>query len=293
MIKNLVFEGGGVKGIAFIGALNKLKLENKLNNVNKIAGTSAGSSIAALYACGYNSKELKDIVWNTDFNQFKDDSFGIFRDMYRFYNYYGFHKGDLLKDYHENLISEKFKQKNVTFQDLYNKTGNELTITGSCVNTGQLDYFNILTNPNMIVSDAVRISMSIPYYFMPFKFNNKLYIDGGILNNYPVNYYDFEDEYGKKTIINEETLGIQLLTNDEYNNTKDMSIDSITEFSTNTVNLLLNEISKLNKHNDYINRHTVKINTFDISATDFNLTDTQKDSLYQSGIDAVDDYIKK
>ena len=75
MIKNLVFEGGGVKGIAFIGALNKLNSLNKLKNVNRIAGTSAGSSIAALYACGYNSKELKDIVWNTDFNQFKDDSF--------------------------------------------------------------------------------------------------------------------------------------------------------------------------------------------------------------------------
>ena len=62
ILKNLVFEGGGVKGIAFVGALQQLYKHNLLTNIVNVAGTSAGSGVATLFACGYNTDELKNRI---------------------------------------------------------------------------------------------------------------------------------------------------------------------------------------------------------------------------------------
>ena len=66
-----VFEGGGVKGIGFAGAISEIeKAGYKFEN---IAGTSAGAIIAALLAVGYNSQEIKDELEKLDYNNFKDE----------------------------------------------------------------------------------------------------------------------------------------------------------------------------------------------------------------------------
>lgn len=70
MYIDAVFEGGGVKGIAFLGAIKYL--EEKGYRFNKVAGTSAGSIVASLIAAGYNADELKQILFNFDFIKFQD-----------------------------------------------------------------------------------------------------------------------------------------------------------------------------------------------------------------------------
>ena len=65
-----VFEGGGVKGIALIGALKRLEEENVV--FSRVAGTSAGAITASLVAAGYKVDEVKDIVWEKNFNDFAD-----------------------------------------------------------------------------------------------------------------------------------------------------------------------------------------------------------------------------
>ena len=72
--KNLVFEGGGVKGIAYVGAMEVLDREGILNNIERVAGTSAGAMVAVLVGLKYSAEEVKDVLWHLDFNNFMDKS---------------------------------------------------------------------------------------------------------------------------------------------------------------------------------------------------------------------------
>ena len=65
--RNLVFEGGGVKGIAYVGALEVLDKEGILRNIERVAGTSAGAMVAVLVGLGYTTKEISDILWDINF----------------------------------------------------------------------------------------------------------------------------------------------------------------------------------------------------------------------------------
>ena len=81
--RNLVFVGGGVKGIAYVGAMNVLETEGILKNITRVGGTSAGSINAVLFAAGFSNQETLRILSKLDFNVFKDDSWGVLRDMNR------------------------------------------------------------------------------------------------------------------------------------------------------------------------------------------------------------------
>src|SRR3954453_918866 len=69
---NLVFEGGGVKGVAYAGALEVLDSAGILAQVTAVAGTSAGAITAALVALGQTPDELRETMLALDFGQFED-----------------------------------------------------------------------------------------------------------------------------------------------------------------------------------------------------------------------------
>ena len=87
--RNLVFEGGGVKGIAYVGALEILQKEGILPQIQRVGGTSAGAINATLFALGYSNQETRTILKKLDFNNFLDDSWGIIRDTDRLINKFG------------------------------------------------------------------------------------------------------------------------------------------------------------------------------------------------------------
>lgn len=72
MYTNLVFEGSGVKGIAYAGALEVLNQENILPNITKVAGTSAGTITACVLSLGYSAADIKTTVMEMNFNSFED-----------------------------------------------------------------------------------------------------------------------------------------------------------------------------------------------------------------------------
>lgn len=72
MIKNLIFKGGGVLGIAYAGALTELESRDILHGIERTAGTSAGAITAALVALRYTASEIHEIVKQTDFSSFQD-----------------------------------------------------------------------------------------------------------------------------------------------------------------------------------------------------------------------------
>ena len=75
--RNLVFEGGGVKGVAYIGALKVLEEKGILGQIQRIGETSAGAINAVLLALGYTGEEILPILLDLKFKNFLDDTWGI------------------------------------------------------------------------------------------------------------------------------------------------------------------------------------------------------------------------
>ena len=87
--QNIVFEGGGVKGLAYVGALQVMESEGLLAKVQRVAGTSAGAITACLVALKYSAEDITKIVKSMDLGSF-DDKEGLFKKLH----YYGLHPGN-------------------------------------------------------------------------------------------------------------------------------------------------------------------------------------------------------
>jgi predicted acylesterase/phospholipase RssA len=260
---SLILEGGGIKGIAHVGAITLLSEIGIYNNILHVAGTSAGSQVAALIAARFTVSEIHDLVMNTPFAQFSDSSCGCFRDLYRLYSRYGYHKGTFMENYINSILKSKFKIDRITFKELFAKTGVHLKLTGTCVSDRALEWFDHEMSPLMEVAKAVRISCCIPLYFEPVKYNNKLYVDGGCLRNLPIDAF-------------ENTIPIVL---DLIESVPKNKIHSLTSFTSAIVETVLDHVSVPLVHTSI----RIEIPTSDISATDFNISESDKRFLFYSG----------
>ena len=191
---NLVFEGGGVKGIAYVGALEVLEREGILQNVKRVAGTSAGAMMAVLVGLRYTVDEVKEILWDLNFKKFMDSSFGIVRDTKRLLEEYGWYKGDYFRNKMVEYIKGKTGDGEITFRKLANTHQyRDIYLVGADLSTGTSVVFNADDTPDVVVADAARISMSIPLFFASMKGGeNKdhTFVDGGLLDNYSIKTFD-------------------------------------------------------------------------------------------------------
>lgn len=86
----------------------------------------------------------------------------------------------------QEILVELQCPKNVTLQQVYETFGTNLIITGANVSRKQVCYFNRLTHPDMQVAEAVKISACIPLFFKAHKIDKEYYVDGGVLDGYPM-----------------------------------------------------------------------------------------------------------
>ena len=118
MYADLVCKGGGVKGIALVGALSFFEEQGYV--WQRTAGTSVGAIVASLVAVGYSAKEIRNIMFNLDYNKFADknklQSIPLFGPITSLFASKGLHSGD----YVENFLTEKFERKGKKyFRDIY------------------------------------------------------------------------------------------------------------------------------------------------------------------------------
>jgi NTE family protein len=190
-IDTLIICGGGMKSCAIIGALNYLDEKGILKNIKKYAGTSAGSFIITLLVINYTPNEIEQTIFSQGNNLIKESYLKV---LYNIFKSYGIYSADKMYKYLESLFEAKGFSKNITFKELYEKTGKLLTLTGTSLSEEDTFYFNCYTQPDMKIIDGVRISISIPIYFTSVKytFNSQIHtlVDGGVLNNFPLYYYD-------------------------------------------------------------------------------------------------------
>lgn len=292
--ENFVFEGGGIRGIAFGGVVYYLEKHGLREHIKRFAGSSAGSIVAAGLSVGYTGPEIIQLLHDTDFDSFKDAPWGALGDVYRFWTKYGVYKGDAFEAWFEKVLEKKTGNGNITLLEVYQIYGKELAITGTCLNTHDTVYFHYSKYPHMPVKKAVRISMSIPIFFASVRIGDKVMVDGGMLNNYPIWIFD-GPTIGDPHVTDEEiccskTIGFKLMTDAEKQDYQlyhvDEKINGLIDFATALINSMLIQIERGHIRTGYWKK-TVCINTHNVGSLEFKLPLDTMQKLIQTGYDSV------
>lgn len=187
----LVLSGGGAKGFAHIGVLNVL--EEAGIKIDYIGGTSMGAVIGGLYAMGYNAKQIDSIIEETDFSNVLNDY--IPRSSKNFYekrndelyaltlpfNRFSIGTPEALSKgmYNFNLLSR------LTLPVRHVRDFSKLPTPFLCVGTNIALGEQVVFDKG-ILAQAITGSASLPSIFAPVVIDDQMIIDGGILNNYPI-----------------------------------------------------------------------------------------------------------
>jgi NTE family protein len=325
--RNLVFEGGGVKGIAYVGAMQVLAQRGVLTDIRRVGGTSAGAINALILALGFELAEQKTILESTDFSRFMDDSFGIIRDIRRLAKDFGWYKGDFFSGWIGDLIKSRMGTERATFGDLNAAGRPDLYVIGTNLSTGYAETFSAERHVDMPLAEALRISMSIPLFFAAVRRGQRedVYVDGGVQLNYPVKLFDREryidtDTEGQAArptgyytrenarfelqrpgrspyVYNRQTLGLRLDTREEiglfrYDEPlRGKPIKRFTDYARALMEALLQGQENQHLHSDDWQR-TVYIDTLDVKTTDFHITRDRQQALVEQGIKGAQKYFE-
>jgi NTE family protein len=309
---DLVLQGGGVKGIGLVGAVNTLR-EVGYPDIQRVAGTSAGAIVASLIAAGMPSGQMETAMRGLDYARFEDGGLlphlGLPGKGLELLLHSGIYKTDFMHGW----IAEQLAACNVrTWADLkYTDNGADtnlslerrykLVVIVSDISRGRMlrlpwDY-KILCDidpDDLPVADAVTASASIPFFFQPQRLtcgpgqdNATLTLtDGGSLSNYPIGIFDRTDAKASRW----PTLGIKLSARqtpaaqwNAINNPIEMFQRLFATMSNAHDNIYVDQKS--------VQDRTVFVDTTGIQATDFNLDASKRDRLFNSGRDAATTFL--
>lgn len=267
-IDTLILSGGSIKGISQLGALHCL-LEHKIIDICKIkniAGTSAGSMVGLLICIGYQPYKIYKFMKLLDLQKTRKIN------MSNLITKYGLDNGDRIMLVIKKLLNTYDYSEDITFKELYNRTFINFIVTGTCINDKKIYYFSHNNYPDMKVLTAIRISMAIPLFFTPVKYENKIFIDGCCLDNYPIHLF-------KEKLDN--VIGLYIIDKKKHIN----NITCIEDYLTNTIYCLLDGM--IQKTGGMYEKHTIMISCD-------NTGDTIQDviSLFDTGYNTIISKIK-
>lgn len=254
-IQRLVFSGGGAKGIAYPGAYRALVDSGVFNDVNEVAGSSAGSIAAAMMAVGMLKDMYQQKLLGVNFETLLGDRVGSVFGTNQEGNVFFTKDGNPLENeirqgiiasiqvfIHEvkdtplsidvAAIFDKFKQtppQPFTFRDLFVLTQHypnrfkRLTVTAVKLSNGKLKIFNCLQTPDVEIALACRASCSIPMVLEPVSISIgeqvEKYVDGGLYDNIPTNYFDVDAQNQfVENLRKDQTLLFSFMTGFEPSN---------------------------------------------------------------------------
>jgi predicted acylesterase/phospholipase RssA len=267
----LVISGGGIKGICIIGALHGLQEKKILDHITTYAGTSIGAFISVLLILNYNPEELIQIVLDLDMRKLlrKEDKYcNLFCD-------YGIDDGVKFTNILNMLFEFKNINKNITMKELFTKSNKNLYITTTCLNTKEIVYINHENFPDLEVITAVRMSCSVPLYFCPVLYNNYYYVDGGCIDNYPINI--FNDHL-------DQVIGIYVRDNMQCIE----EINSIQSFLLTMLKTVY--IGVHHKNYKGYEKFTYLINVSGINILNVNMTEEEKLKMFDLGRQTINNY---
>ena len=315
---DLVLEGGGVKGIAHIGAVTVLEQHGYA--FPRVAGTSAGAVaaafVAACMAAGKKVSEIEPLMWpgktadSIDYRKVPGGKlpapfFEQVRQAFSMLFHDGFFDGDYLREWLFKTLKDSCGVQ--TFGDLKLQDANadlaanqrySLVVMVSDISRGSLvrlpwDYGLYGLDPDkQYVADAVRASTSIPYFFEPAKLswggspNVSYLVDGGALSDFPIEIFDRTDSQQPRW----PTFGIKLSSKSDPSGLTNQ-IDDPVDYSKALLETIINGNDQVHMADPCVIDRTIFIDTSSVGATEFNLTDAQQADLFAAGQKAADQFI--
>lgn len=295
---DVVLEGGGVKGIGLVGAIRVL--EQNGYAFQRVAGTSAGAIVGALVAAGMSTDTLVRTMKELDYTKFRDkgfiDKLGLPGQGLSLL----FEKGIYEGKYLHTWLTEQLAAVGVkTFGDLKltdswakklpPEQRYKLVVIASDVSRGRIarfpwDYHIYGLDPDkQSVADAVRASMSIPFFYEPAKIGDKFLVDGGLLSNFPVTIFDDHTPW--------PTFGIKLSAKSDANAIMN-PVRNALDFAMAIVETATNAHDQMHIDDPCTQRRTMFVDTFRVKATDFSITPDQQQKLFESGTKAATEFLK-
>ncbi|ORV14854.1 patatin-like phospholipase family protein [Mycobacterium celatum] len=311
---DLVLSGGGVKGIGLVGAV--VALMEAGYQIPRVSGTSAGSIVGAILAAGYDQltpEEVRHLTMTVPYRKFLDagpiERIPLLGPAWGLLSEEGIYKGDFA---HEWIRSELKNLGVSTFGDLafdddyvLPERRYRLVVTVADVTTGQLvrlpwDYRRLygLDPDEQQVADAVRASMSIPFFFRTVKLKSaggltSTLVDGGMLSNFPIDSFDRPD--GKPPRW--PTFGITVLPNLPQGNDKVIPAlkplhwlggptlleDLITTMIVGRDQAYLNQ--------PWVSARAIRVDSTNVGFLDFDISREQMEALYQKGYEAAQAFL--
>lgn len=319
--KNLVLEGGGVRGLAYAGAFSELEKKGVLQKLEKVAGTSAGAIAGVMISVGFNAKEVDSIMRSLPVEEFNDGRGGIIGKYRRVRNQYGLYKGEKFELWLQQLIRFKTGNDKLTFAQLHqlhlqDRLFKDFYCTATNLSKQQLDIFSYEHTPGMSIALAVRISGGLPLYFEPIILDNQFqkiekadtisfrnyYVDGGMIANYPISIFDTCENKGNplqcdKLKFNPQTLGIKLERPAQIDSIKNNSniippfmIRSFRDYIHAFNNLVIETLNRKYPDRENEKDRTIYVSYGSIASRVRKMKPAEKEMLYNNGVKAATDF---
>ncbi|MBI9051538.1 MAG: patatin-like phospholipase family protein [Anaerolineaceae bacterium] len=322
--KNLVFKGGGIRGVAYTGVLDTLYEFDILPKIERVAGTSAGAITACLSSFRLEKEKLFELIDTLDYQKVPQENepivepkffgrllqnmnelTGDINSMDRLIKKYGWYSSGYFYEWIQGVVAGQCEGNGkATFADFRQRGFLDLYIVAVNASKSQAEMFSADTTPHVAVADAVRMSMSIPLFFEALQFDGKqfgsgdFYIDGGIYNNFPIKYFDqapfIESSQWEHDQINWETLGCYLYTPDNCDS-RPPDIQNIWGFLENVIYGVAVEVREQYFKRDLMDhKRTIMISDCCVMSTEFDVArGTERyEQLVNSGREATRAFLK-
>jgi NTE family protein len=313
---DLVLSGGGVKGIGLVGAV--VALMNAGYRAQRVSGTSAGSIVGAVVAAAsmgnkLGPEEVKELALQLDYHKFTDPgtverlpvlgpSLAVLRGT-------GIYKGDYAHDWVrsqlKNLGVRTFGDLAIDDDSLPPEQRYKLVVTVADVTTGQLvrlpwDYRRVygLDPDEQSVADAVRASMSIPFFFRPVTLTSSAgltstLVDGGILSNFPIDSLDRTDRRRPRW----PSFGVTVLPNLPEGNDKvipalaPIRLLGPPHLLESVITTVLVGRDQAYLSQPWVSARTIRVDSTDVGFLDFDISDNEIEALYVKGHAAAEKFL--
>lgn len=184
-IKHLVLSGGGPIMIQLLGAIQHLESKNfiDLKNIESIYGTSAGAIVGVLICLKYDWETINDYIIKRPWH----DVFKIKVDkIFESYSKKGIFDSKTIEKCFKPLLDAKDIPMDITLDDFYKYSNIELHFFSFEINEFKINDISHLTHPQLPLITAIQMTCSLPILVSPVCIDDKFYIDGGIVCNYPL-----------------------------------------------------------------------------------------------------------
>ncbi len=261
-VETLGVSGGGMKGVASLGAVVALKKQGALRHLKTVVGTSAGALVAAALATNKASVHTLDGLSSV---RYQPDI-----DLGRLMSSFGIDSGRHL----ERWIDVLLDGETYTFRDIRERFGMTLVICVTNLSERRPEYLSPDTTPDMPVRLALRMTCTIPLYFTTRRYEGRVYIDGAVSDNFPL-------EWAARTFGRHTALGIAFKPRDTNPG------NSLHEY----VSALLE--SSTRRHYNLDDPRVLQLDTGARSAFEFGMSARDMRRLYASGARQARAWIKK